>query len=117
MLNALRDFGVGIALDDFGTGYSSLSYLQLFPLDAIKIDRSFMSGFENPTTAAIFDAVVRLGAALDISVTAEGVETAAQLDHVRRSGCREVQGYLFSPPVPALDAQRLLRKDADRRRA
>lgn len=111
-LQSLRDFGARIALDDFGTGYSSLSYLQQFPLDAVKIDRSFVAGYENPTTAAIFCAIVGLGQGLGMSVTAEGVETPEQLEHVRRSGCLEVQGYLFSRPVSGEEARKLLSRPA-----
>jgi diguanylate cyclase (GGDEF)-like protein len=107
-LQALRAGGVRVALDDFGTGYSSLSYLQNFPLDGVKIDRSFIQNHGNPTTGAILASVVGLGTALGISVTAEGVETEEQLAHVREAGCHEAQGYLFSRPLPAADARRLL---------
>jgi diguanylate cyclase (GGDEF)-like protein len=103
MLKSLRLLGVKIALDDFGTGYSSLSYLQSFPFDKIKIDRSFIkdltSGNEN--ALAIVSAVVQLGSSLGITTTAEGVETADQLEIVRSRGCTEIQGYLLSPPKPA----------------
>jgi diguanylate cyclase (GGDEF)-like protein len=111
-LNALRGLGVAIALDDFGIGYSSLSYLQSFPLDAVKIDRSFVSGIEDPRTDAIVRAIVGLGTGLAIRVTAEGVETAAQLEAVKAAGCTQVQGFLFSPAVPAADARALLRRQA-----
>ncbi|WP_375460407.1 EAL domain-containing protein [uncultured Enterovirga sp.] len=109
-LQALRGGGISIVLDDFGTGYSSLSYLQNFPLDGVKIDRSFVHNHQNATTAAIFQAVVNLGAALGISVTAEGVETEEQLDFVCRAGCQEIQGFLFSQPVPAAGVRGLLQK-------
>ena len=107
-LHALREHGVRIALDDFGTGHSSLKYLQQFPLDRIKIDRSFVQGIENETTAAIFEAIVGLATRLGVAVTVEGVETEAELAHVRRAGCAEVQGYLFSRPVPAAQARGLM---------
>jgi diguanylate cyclase (GGDEF)-like protein len=107
-LNALRALGVTIALDDFGMGYSSLSYLQLFPLDAVKIDRSFVNGIGDPRTAAIVRAIVDLGTGLGITVTAEGVETPAQLEAVKEAGCTQVQGFLFSRPVPATEARALL---------
>ena len=103
-LHRLRDFGVRIALDDFGTGYSSLSYLRRFPFDKIKIDRSFIREISDPSAAAIVRAVVGIAEHLGASVTAEGVETAAQLEQVRREGCCEVQGYLVSRPLPGSKA-------------
>ena len=88
-------------MDDFGTGYSSLSYLRKFPFDKIKIDRSFISGLpDNPEAVAIVRAVAGLAASLDMTATAEGVETVEQLEAVRALGCREMQGYLFSRPQP-----------------
>lgn len=107
-LHALRALGVRIALDDFGTGYSSLSYLHRFPLDRIKIDRSFIKGSADRTTAAIVRTIVGLASRLGAAVTAEGVETREQLDFVRREGCSHIQGYLFSPPVPPAEARRYL---------
>jgi diguanylate cyclase (GGDEF)-like protein/PAS domain S-box-containing protein len=100
-LHQLRALGVRIALDDFGTGYSSLSYLRRFPFDKIKIDRSFVKEIDNPDTAAIVRAMVGLGSRLGIAITAEGIETQAQLDQVRAEGCTEAQGYLISRPGPA----------------
>ena len=100
-LHKLRELGVNISMDDFGTGYSSLSYLRKFPFDKIKIDRSFISGLPDDAEAiAIVRAVAGLAASLDMTATAEGVETAAQLDMVRALGCVEMQGYLFSRPLP-----------------
>ena len=97
-LHKLRELGVNISMDDFGTGYSSLSYLRKFPFDKIKIDRSFISGLPDDAEAiAIVRAVAGLAASLDMTATAEGVETAEQLDMVRALGCVEMQGYLFSP--------------------
>jgi diguanylate cyclase (GGDEF)-like protein len=100
-LSALREAGFRIALDDFGTGYSSLSYLREFEVDKLKIDRSFTSriGEANDTTA-IIDAVVRLGHAMGLSVTAEGVETSEQQAFLEAAGCNELQGFLFSAAVP-----------------
>jgi EAL domain-containing protein (putative c-di-GMP-specific phosphodiesterase class I) len=97
----LRALGVRIALDDFGTGYSSLSYLRSFPFDKIKIDRSFVCEMETrPDCAAIVNSIVSLANQLNIITTAEGIETADQLRHVRAAGCTEAQGYLFSVPRP-----------------
>jgi diguanylate cyclase (GGDEF)-like protein len=120
-LHRLRALGVRISMDDFGTGYSSLSYLRSFPFDKIKIDRSFMSGL-SPTqdSMAIVKAVIGLGQSLGMATTAEGVETEEQLAAVREQGCSEVQGFLFSPPLPASGVDALLgtlRTDtADRQR-
>ncbi len=101
-LHQLRGFGIKISMDDFGTGYSSLSYLRSFPFDKIKIDRSFIKDISDKgDCAAIVKAVAGLGKGLGIATTAEGVETAEQLQHVRAEGCTEVQGYLFSAPQPA----------------
>jgi diguanylate cyclase (GGDEF)-like protein len=109
MLHQLRKLGVGIALDDFGTGYSSLSYLQRFPFDKIKIDRCFIKDVaESEGSACIVQAVVNIAAARRMTTTAEGVETEQQLDILRKLGCTEMQGYLFSPAVPAADISRLL---------
>ncbi|MFD1300207.1 EAL domain-containing protein [Methylobacterium marchantiae] len=102
-LHRLRYIGVRIALDDFGTGYSSLSYLRQFPFDKIKIDRSFIREIADPDTAAIVRSIVGLGERRGTTITAEGVETSAQLDLVRAEGCNEVQGFYFSRPVPARD--------------
>jgi EAL domain-containing protein (putative c-di-GMP-specific phosphodiesterase class I) len=109
LLHQLRTLGVRIAMDDFGTGYSSLSYLRSFPFDRIKIDRSFVRGLgETDECLAIVRAVSQLGASLGILTTAEGVETADQLERVREQGCTEVQGYYFSPPRPAAELLDLL---------
>ena len=108
-LHGLRQLGVRISMDDFGTGYSSLSYLQKFPFDKIKIDQSFVRGMAgNPECGAIVRAIARLGASLGMRTTAEGVETADQLDAIRSEGCTEVQGYLTGRPMPADQAAALL---------
>ncbi len=102
LLHALRELGVRIAMDDFGTGYSSLSYLRSFPFDKIKMDRSFVSGIgTDPGSVAIVRAVTGLGSGFNLTTTAEGVETAEQLDRLRREGFGEIQGFLFSRPMPA----------------
>jgi diguanylate cyclase (GGDEF)-like protein/PAS domain S-box-containing protein len=108
ILHQLREIGVRIALDDFGTGYSSLSYLKRFPFDKIKIDRCFVSDIaEADGSSSIVQAVVNIAAALNMTTTAEGVETAAQRDLLRKLGCTEMQGYLFSAPKAAADVKRL----------
>jgi diguanylate cyclase (GGDEF)-like protein len=109
VLNELRAHGVKISLDDFGTGYSSLSYLRSFPFDKIKIDRSFVSELGSSDDAmAIIRAVAGLGKSLGMVTTAEGVENAEQLALLRREGCTQAQGYLFSKPRPAAEVERLL---------
>ena len=109
MLHQLRKLGVRIALDDFGTGYSSLSYLQRFPFDKIKIDRSFIRDIAGPgASSSIVQAVVNIAAASDMTTTAEGVETEQQRNLLHILGCTEMQGYLFSPAIPAAEVKRLL---------
>jgi EAL domain-containing protein (putative c-di-GMP-specific phosphodiesterase class I) len=101
VLHRLRSLGVRIALDDFGTGYSSLSYLRRFPFDKIKIDRSFIKDVaDTDGSFAIVQAVVNIAKSRNITTTAEGVETEQQLEVLRTMGCNELQGYLFSRPVP-----------------
>lgn len=110
-LRELRALGVRIAMDDFGTGYSSLSYLRSFPFDRIKIDRSFVRDMEaNPDALSIVRAVAGLGRSLGMATTVEGVETEGQLQAVRREGCAEAQGYLFSRPLPADEIPAVLAK-------
>jgi diguanylate cyclase (GGDEF)-like protein len=108
ILDELRNLGVRISMDDFGTGYSSLAYLQKFPFDKIKIDRSFVNELDRPESIAIIRAVTGLGSSLGMKTTAEGVETERQLQKLKEEGCTEVQGYLFSKPVPAAQAAQLL---------
>ncbi len=110
ILHELRGMGIKIAMDDFGTGYSSLSYLQSFPFDKIKIDQSFVRNLEQRDAREIVRAISSLGQTLGMTTTAEGVETEAQLAAVIETGCIEVQGYLFSRPVPAPDVAALLEK-------
>ena len=108
-LHELRAMGVRISLDDFGTGYSSLSYLRSFPFDKIKIDRSFVSELATrEDSMAIIRAVTGLGRSLGIVTTAEGVENDAQLELLRREGCTQAQGYLFSKPRPASEVAMML---------
>jgi len=101
-LRAIRDMGVSLALDDFGTGFSSLTYLRSFPLNVLKIDRSFVSGVDTiEADAAITRAIIGMAHSLGLSVVAEGVETAAQLDFLKHQHCDVAQGYLLGRPMPA----------------
>jgi EAL domain-containing protein (putative c-di-GMP-specific phosphodiesterase class I) len=102
VLRALKELGVTLAIDDFGTGYSSLSYLQRFPLDILKIDKTFVDELGlAPEGSEIIAAVINLAHALGLQVIAEGVETERQLEELGRLDCDFAQGYLFSRPVPA----------------
>jgi EAL domain-containing protein (putative c-di-GMP-specific phosphodiesterase class I) len=110
-LKLLSKEGMSIALDDFGTGYASLRHLKQFPVDVIKIDKSFVSNMENdPDDAAIIEAVLSLGKNLGIEVVAEGIETEAQMEHFAAIGCHFGQGFLFAPALPRAGAERLLRE-------
>jgi diguanylate cyclase (GGDEF)-like protein len=111
-LHELRSRGLSIVMDDFGTGYSSLSYLRSFPFDKIKIDRSFISDLsESADSLVIVRSIVTLARSLGITTTAEGVETAEQLSHLRNIGCNEAQGFYFSRPQRAEALAQLLRQD------
>jgi diguanylate cyclase (GGDEF)-like protein len=101
-LDAIRGFGVQLALDDFGTGYSALSYLKRLPVDVIKVDRCFLDGLETDRRdVALMRAILAIGASMDLEVVAEGVETRAQRELLRLSGCHLGQGFLFAEPLPA----------------
>lgn len=109
ILRQLKSLGVLVSIDDFGTGYSSLAYLRRFPIDELKIDRSFVDGLgREAEDTAIVAAVVAMAHAMELSVVAEGVETPEQLERLRILGCEEAQGYYFSRPVPAGDVEGLL---------
>jgi diguanylate cyclase (GGDEF)-like protein len=115
-LYQLRELGVRIAMDDFGTGYSSLSYLQRFPFDKIKIDRSFIKGMADGVGSLnIVRAVAALANGLGMTTTAEGVETQEQRDAVQSEGCTEMQGFLFSKPLPASEIERLFLRKNERK--
>ena len=114
-LSELRALGVRIAIDDFGTGYSSLAYLQQFPVDSLKIDRSFVAGIgKSPESKALIHTLVQLGASLGLTTIAEGIEDAAQLELLQAEHCDKGQGFLFARPLPAEDLSALLEKQRSR---
>jgi len=111
VLEALKRLGVRVAIDDFGTAYSSLLYLRTFPIDSLKIDRSFVAGIvDEPADQEIAASLIRLAHALGVKVVGEGVETAAQLEALRMHGCDRVQGYFLSPPTSAAECTQLLER-------
>jgi EAL domain-containing protein (putative c-di-GMP-specific phosphodiesterase class I) len=102
-LFALKEMGVRLAIDDFGTGYSSLAYLKRFPLDSLKVDRSFIKDLPGDgDDAAITKAIVAMAHSLKLEVVAEGVETTEQLAFLQQHGCDQIKGFLFSRPVPVI---------------
>jgi EAL domain-containing protein (putative c-di-GMP-specific phosphodiesterase class I) len=110
-LHSFRTLGMRVAMDDFGTGCSSLSYLRGFPFDTIKIDRSFASDLHaRDERTAIVRAIISLGSSSRMNITAEGVETEEQLEFLATAGCTELQGYLFSKPVPAGEVPALIKQ-------
>lgn len=115
-LNALKTIGITIAIDDFGTGYSSLNYLTQFPIDILKIDKSFINDFTaNPDKQTIVRAIISMAHSLNMTVIAEGVEQRQQVELLKQYGCDEVQGYFFSPPLPESCVQETANTlDADR---
>ena len=108
-IQALKALGLRISIDDFGSGYSALNYLRHFAVDYLKIDRSFVTHIaDNPRDQAVATAIIELAKALDITVVAEGVETEAQARFFERARCHELQGFLFSRPLPVNQLQGLL---------
>ena len=113
MLKEIRQLGVHLSIDDFGTGYSSLSYLHRFPINTLKVDRSFVSQMEEGSeNGEIVRTIVSLAKTLNLNVIAEGIETVHQLDQLRFLGCEYGQGYLFSRPVPVDEAEKILRDES-----
>ena len=109
-MRALASLGVALSIDDFGTGYSSLAYLKRFPIQRLKIDRSFVQGLPGDASdAGIVNAIVQVGRALNLQVIAEGVEREAQRDFLARAGCHEFQGYLYAPPLTAAEFEERVR--------
>jgi diguanylate cyclase (GGDEF)-like protein/PAS domain S-box-containing protein len=110
IMRQLKEIGVGLSLDDFGTGWSSLSYLRQFPLDRIKIDRSFLRDIASqPAAEAVVRTVINLGRNLGLACTAEGVETSQQLEYLKKQNCPEIQGFLYSAALPVTECSSLLR--------
>jgi EAL domain-containing protein (putative c-di-GMP-specific phosphodiesterase class I) len=108
-LRRLRDKGILIFLDDFGTGYSSLTYLKRLPLDVVKIDKSFVNDLNSGACEEVIaEAVINIAHSMNLSVIAEGIETEEQLEFLKQKDCDIAQGYLFSRPVPNVEAEKLM---------
>jgi EAL domain-containing protein (putative c-di-GMP-specific phosphodiesterase class I) len=111
-LLSIRDLGIEVAIDDFGTGYSSLAYLGRLPINTVKIDRSFIVTMtENANNMSIVSTIITLAHSMGFKVVAEGVDSAEQLKFLRLLRCDQIQGYLFSKPLPAPDLAELLRQN------
>ena len=110
-LRRLKDLGISVAIDDFGTGYSSLAYLKRFPIDTVKLDRSFVEDIPHDVDSmAIAQAIIAMAHTLRLKVVAEGVESEAQVSFLRDEGCDEIQGYYFSAARAASEIPRIMRK-------
>jgi EAL domain-containing protein (putative c-di-GMP-specific phosphodiesterase class I) len=113
-MNQLKSLGVQLSIDDFGTGYSSFAALKNFPIGRLKIDKSFIEDLSrNENDRAVASAVISLGQKLNLRVIAEGVETDEQVAFLREANCDEMQGYYFSRPLPAAEAEAMLRAQAE----
>ena len=112
VLKQLRDLGISISIDDFGTGYSSLAYLKRFPINTLKIDRTFVEGLPiEHDDVEISKAIIALAHSLKLKLIAEGVETEAQSEFLRAAGCMQLQGFLYARPMPAPDVTTWLQKN------
>jgi EAL domain-containing protein (putative c-di-GMP-specific phosphodiesterase class I) len=112
IMNELVAMGLALAMDDFGTGYSSLAYLKKFPITTLKIDRSFVIGVPgDENDCAIAQAIVTMGRQLRQEIVAEGIETVEQMVFLKGLGCDQLQGYLFSPPVPVAEFEKMVAED------
>lgn len=113
-LHTIRASGISIAVDDFGTGYSTLNYLQKLPVDIVKIDQQFIKDIPNSSEdMTLVKAVIAMAHSMGLDVVAEGVETEAQADFLRKHSCEELQGYFFSRPLPAGEFEALLTEMID----
>ena len=113
VLRAIKDLGVSLAIDDFGTGYSSLGYLKRFPISELKIDKSFFEGVPDDVEAStIARGIIALSHTLELSVTAEGIESADQVAFLQTHKCDIIQGYYYSEPLPVDDFERFLKQEA-----
>ena len=112
LLNQLRAKNVTVSLDDFGTGYSSLSYLKEFPIDYLKIDKSFIDDYKNEQGAVFIDTIVKMGQTLNMKIIAEGVEEKEQVQYLEKIGCDQYQGYYFSRPLSVKDFENTYIKQA-----
>ena len=111
-MNVFQTMNIHLVVDDFGTGYSSLSYLKRFPVDTLKVDKSFVDGLgKDPENTAIVTAIISLATALGMKVTAEGIETYEQMEHLQRLNCDQGQGYFFAKPLPPEAAEALLARN------
>jgi EAL domain-containing protein (putative c-di-GMP-specific phosphodiesterase class I) len=113
VLKKIKNLGIHICMDDFGTGYSSLSYLRQFPIDSLKIDKSFVDDIEEKgdNSAILLNTIIAMGQTLNLHVIAEGVEEAFQMEYLAKRGCSYYQGYYFSKPVPEDQFFDLLKKN------
>jgi EAL domain-containing protein (putative c-di-GMP-specific phosphodiesterase class I) len=116
VLRAIRNLGVSLAIDDFGTGYSSLGYLKRFPISELKIDKSFFEGVpEDVEASTIARGIIALSHTLDLSVTAEGIESEDQVAFLQTHKCDIIQGYYYSQPLPVEDLETFLRQEASQK--
>ncbi|WP_051347180.1 putative bifunctional diguanylate cyclase/phosphodiesterase [Thiomicrorhabdus chilensis] len=111
LLNKIRNYGVSISLDDFGKGYSSLAYLKRFPINTLKIDKSFMDDYDTDSGAIFIETIVKIAKTLDLSVVAEGVENQAQLEYLQSIGCEAYQGFYCAPPLPVESFEHFLQQN------